>query len=128
VAMGGNGSEFGVQLSGTGDTWFTAATTDAGDDPILETAGLGGLATTAAAPAMSEITLAEHPVYQLPTELDPARPRGTPTGIDAALVVRTGLVPALGADLPNPPIACFAEAIRTLAFDRETARETEPAA
>jgi len=159
VAMARNGTEFGVQLSGTGDRWFTAPATvpdgllfpgftaadanpDIGDSTITETVGLGGFAM-AAAPAivrfvggdvddavantlaMYAITLAEHPAYQIPS----LGFRGTPTGIDAALVARTGVVPAVntgmagreagtgqvGAGLVTPPIACFADAVRALA-------------
>lgn len=159
VAMARNGTEFGVQTAGTGDAWFTApasvpdglylgaytaadANPDIGDSTITETAGLGGFAmaaapaivrfvggdvgdATAATLAMDAITLAEHPAYQIPG----LGFRGTPTGIDAALVVRTGVVPAVntgiagrvagtgqvGAGLVSPPIACFADAVRAVA-------------
>ena len=159
VAMARNGTEFGIQLSGTGDRWFTApcgvpvgllfpgytsddANPDIGDSTITETAGLGGFAM-AAAPAivrfvggqvadatratldMYQITVSEHPRYQLPT-LDF---RGTPVGIDAALVARTGLLPAvntgiagrqagtgqIGAGLVEPPLSCFLDAVDSLA-------------
>ena len=163
VAMARNGTEFGVQVSGTGDTWFTApaavpdglylgdygpddANPDIGDSTITETNGLGGFAM-AAAPAivrfvggkvadalrftrqMYDITLAESSTYQVPI----LGFRGTPTGIDATLVCRTGIVPAVntgiagkvpgtgqvGAGLVEPPMGCFAEAVRALA-DRAT--------
>ena len=82
------------------------ASPDIGDSTITETVGLGGFAM-AAAPAivgfvggtaagavrrtlaMYEISLAEHPAYQIPM----LEFRGTPTGIDAARVVRTGVCP-----------------------------------
>ena len=68
VAMARNGTDFGIQVSGTGDEWFTApalvpeglylggygpddANPDIGDSAITETAGLGGFAM-AAAPAI----------------------------------------------------------------------------
>ena len=68
TAMARNGVDFGIQLSGTGDRWFTApapvvdglyfpgysiadAAPDLGDSAITETAGLGGFAM-AAAPAI----------------------------------------------------------------------------
>src|SRR5690606_16026726 len=81
------------------------ANPDIGDSTITETNGLGGFAM-AAAPAivryvggevsdameatrsMYEITLAEHPAYQI-TGLGF---RGTPVGIDVTLVARTGLL------------------------------------
>ncbi len=158
VAMARNGTEFGIQTSGTGDAWFTAPATvpaglyfpgfgpadanpDIGDSTITETAGLGGFAM-AAAPAivrfvggeaadalrhtiaMYEITLAEHPVYQVPV----LGFRGTPAGIDPALVVRTGVVPTVntgiagrvagvgqvGAGLVTPPMSVFASAVNAL--------------
>jgi len=159
TTMARNGTEFGIRLSGTGDAWFTApaptvaglylgsytavdANPDIGDSAITETVGLGGFAM-AAAPAivgfvggtaagairrtleMYEITLAEHPSHRIPI----LEHRGTPTGIDATLVVRTGLVPQIntgvagrepgvgmvGAGLVEAPMACFVEAVRSLA-------------
>ena len=68
TVMARNGTDFGIQTSGTGDTWFTApantpeglflgsygpddANPDIGDSAITETAGIGGLAM-ATAPAI----------------------------------------------------------------------------
>jgi len=159
VAMARNGTEFGMQTAGTGDEWFTGAADipeglylsgytiddanpDLGDSTIMETVGLGGFAM-AAAPAivqfvggnvadaventqrMYEITLAEHPLYQIPALAF----RGTPAGIDAALVARTDLLPVVntgiagrepgvgqvGAGIVAPPRAAFADAITALA-------------
>jgi hypothetical protein len=159
VAMARNGTDFGVQVSGTGSQWFTApantpqglflggygpddANPDIGDSAITETAGLGGFAM-AAAPAiarlvggtvasalattrrMYEITLAEHPLLQVPA-LDF---RGLPAGIDVTLVVRTGILPQIntgmagkvagtgqvGAGLVTPPAEVFAAALQALA-------------
>jgi hypothetical protein len=160
VAMARNGTDFGIQVSGTGDEWFTApaltpqglflgsygpgdASPDIGDSAITETAGLGGFAM-AAAPAiarlvggtaadalattrrMREITLAEHPLYQIPA-LEFA---GTPAGIDVTLVARTGILPQIntgmagrvagtgqvGAGLVTPPAQVFTQALRALAI------------
>jgi hypothetical protein len=157
--MARNGTDFGIQLSGTGDAWFTApapeveglylsgygpedANPDIGDSTITETMGVGGMAM-AAAPAivrfvggeaslalqrtqeMYEITLAEHPAYQIPA----LGFRGTPTGIDATLVARTGILPAVntgiagkqpgvgqvGAGLVTPPMSVFTDAVQALA-------------
>ena len=64
-----NGTDFGIRVSGTGDTWFTApvempeglyfpgftekdANPDMGDSTIVETVGLGGFAM-GAAPAVA---------------------------------------------------------------------------
>src|SRR5689334_23783424 len=159
VAMARNGTEFGIQVAGTGDRWFTGpaqvadglylgsygpddANPDIGDSTITETTGIGGFAM-AAAPAivrfiggevpdalaatqrMYEITLAEHPAFQVPI-LDF---RGTPVGIDVTKVVRTGLLPVVntgiagrvagtgqvGAGLVSPPAEVFSQALRALA-------------
>jgi hypothetical protein len=158
VAMARNGTDFGIQVSGTGDRWFTAPATtpqgltfpgfsdddvnpDIGDSTITETYGIGGMAM-ACAPAIVrfvggtvdeavaktlsayEITLAENPSLQIPS-LDF---RGTPTGIDAVRVVRTGIVPPVntgmagrvagtgqvGAGLVEPPMDCFVQATMAL--------------
>lgn len=69
TAMSRNGTDFGIRLSGTGDTWFVApvempqglyfpgftaadANPDMGDSTIVETVGLGGFAM-AASPAVA---------------------------------------------------------------------------
>jgi Protein of unknown function (DUF1116) len=159
TVMARNGTEFGIRLSGLGDRWFTGpsqtprglyfaghsaddANPDMGDSAITETAGLGGFAM-AAAPAivqfvggvpqdaiahsrrMYEITVGESEAYTLPI----LNFRGTPTGIDARMVVQTGILPQIntgiasrragvgqiGAGLVNPPMECFSEAVRALA-------------
>ncbi|MBN1424335.1 DUF1116 domain-containing protein [Candidatus Fermentibacteria bacterium] len=123
VAMARNGTEFGVQASGTGSAWFTApapvpdalffpgfskadANPDIGDSAITETAGLGGFAI-AAAPAIVQFvggaardavgyTLA---MYEITAAEHTAYRipgldfRGTPVGIDLVKVARTGLQP-----------------------------------
>ncbi len=159
VAMARNGTDFGIQVSSTGDRWFTApaltpeglflgsygpddANPDIGDSAITETGGIGGFAM-AAAPAivafvggdpgtavrttrrMYEITLGEHPVFQIAS----MGFRGTPVGIDVTSVVRTGILPQIntgmagrvagtgqvGAGLVTPPAECFAQALIALA-------------
>ncbi len=69
TAMSRNGTDFGIRVSGTGDTWFTApvempdglyfpgftesdANPDIGDSTIIETMGLGGFAM-GASPAVA---------------------------------------------------------------------------
>ena len=118
------------------------ANPDIGDSAITETGGIGGFAM-AAAPAivrfiggdvpfalratqtMYEITVGEHPAYQVPI----LEFRGTPTGIDVAAVARTGILPQIntgmagrvagtgqvGAGLVNPPEECFTAALAALA-------------
>ncbi len=159
VAMARNGTEFGIQLAGTGDDWFTGpsgvpkgllfagftpqdANPDIGDSTITETVGLGAFAM-AAAPAivgfvggtadtalnstlaMYDITVGEHPSFRV-AALDN---RGTPVGIDAARVCRSGIWPVvntgiagkepgtgqIGAGLVEPPLSCFEAALRSYA-------------
>ena len=161
VAMARNGTDFGIRLAGTGERWFTApapvaeglflgdygppdANPDIGDSSITETVGLGGMAM-AAAPAivgfvggsaagalrssltMYEITLSEHPRFQIPA----LEFRGTPLGIDALAVVRSGIAPIIntgiagrvagtgqvGAGVVRPPLACFQDAVVALAAE-----------
>ena len=118
------------------------ANPDIGDSAITETAGIGGFAM-ASAPAivrlvggdvpfalqatrtMYEITVGEHPTYQIPI----LEFRGSPTGIDVTAVARTGILPQIntgmagrvagtgqvGAGLVTPPAECFTGAMRALA-------------
>jgi hypothetical protein len=123
VAMARNGTDFGIQVSGTGDRWFTGpaqvpnglflggygpedANPDIGDSAITETAGIGGF-TMAAAPAIvkfvggevSEAIAATQSMYEITLAENPAYQvpvlgfRGSPTGIDVTKVVRTGILP-----------------------------------
>jgi hypothetical protein len=125
VAMARNGTDFGIQLSGTGDQWFTApantpeglnlagfgpedANPDIGDSAITETCGLGGFAM-AAAPAIVRFVGGDVPfalattarMYEITRAENPAfgipvlEFRGTPTGIDVTRVVRTGILPQI---------------------------------
>jgi hypothetical protein len=159
VAMARNGTDFGIQVAGTGDEWFTGpaqladglflgdygpedANPDIGDSAITETAGIGGFAM-ATAPAivrlvggsvpdalattrrMHEITLGENPRWSVPV----LEFQGTPTGIDATLVCRTGILPQIntgmagkvagvgqvGAGLVTPPAEVFSKALSRLA-------------
>jgi Protein of unknown function (DUF1116) len=125
TAMARNGTDFGIQVSGTGDAWFTGpaavpdglylgsytaadANPDIGDSAITETAGLGGFAM-AGAPAIVRFvggtvtdalrTTAE--MYEITVTENPAFAlpaldfRGTPTGIDVTAVLRAGLLPRI---------------------------------
>jgi Protein of unknown function (DUF1116) len=125
VAMARNGTDFGIQVSGTGDRWFTApaltpaglfigdygpadANPDIGDSAITETAGLGGFAM-AAAPAIVRLVggsaadalattarMYEITMAEHPLYRVPALEfRGTPAGIDVTLVARTGILPQI---------------------------------
>nr|WP_255525413.1 DUF1116 domain-containing protein [Mycolicibacterium sp. BK634] len=159
AVMARNGVNFGIKLSGTGDQWFQApanpvdglyfpgysvddAAADLGDSAITETNGLGGFAM-AASPAivqfvggtpadatansrrMLSITLGTNPAFTLP----PLNFGGTPAGIDARLVVDSGVLPIIntgiahrqagvgqiGAGITTAPMDCFNEALAALA-------------
>ncbi|MCB0305674.1 MAG: DUF1116 domain-containing protein, partial [Calditrichaeota bacterium] len=123
TVMARNGTDFGIQLSGTGGRWFTGpaelpdalffpgysredANPDIGDSAITETAGLGGFAI-AAAPAIVQFvggSAADALRYTLQMyEITAAENnvyqipyldfRGTPTGIDAVKVVEKNILP-----------------------------------
>jgi hypothetical protein len=125
VAMARNGTDFGIQVSGTGDRWFVGpakvpeglylggygpqdANPDIGDSAITETAGIGGFAM-AAAPAIVRLVGGDvafalattERMYQITLAENPAFAvpaldfRGTPTGIDVSRVVRTGILPQI---------------------------------
>src|SRR5258705_6865362 len=125
VARARNGTDFGIQVSGTGNQWFTApalvpqglflaghgpgdANLDIGDSAITETAGLGGFAM-AAAPAIVRLVggtaasalAATRRMYEITLAEHPLfgvpalEFRGTPAGIDSTLVVRTQILPQI---------------------------------
>ena len=125
TVMARNGTDFGIQVSGTGDRWFTApantpqglflggygpedANPDIGDSAITETAGLGGM-SMATAPAIVRLVGGSVPdalattlrMYDLTVAENPgfAIPvlefRGAPTGIDVTSVVRSNVLPQI---------------------------------
>ena len=159
TVMARNGVNFGIRLSGTGDQWFQApanpvnglyfpgytiedAAADLGDSAITETNGLGGFAM-AASPAivqfvggtpadatansrrMLSITLGSNPAFTLPA----LNFGGTPAGIDARLVIDSGILPIIntgiahqkagvgqiGAGITTAPMECFNPALAALA-------------
>ncbi|MCA1682519.1 MAG: DUF1116 domain-containing protein [Actinobacteria bacterium] len=159
TVMARNGVNFGMRLSGTHDAWFQApanpvdglffpgygvgdAAADLGDSAITETAGVGAFAM-AAAPAivqfvggtpadatensrrMRSITLGTNPAFTLPALNFGA----TACGIDARLVLDTGILPVIntgiahreagvgqiGAGITTAPLGCFVEAIEAVA-------------
>jgi len=161
TVMARNGVNFGIRLSGTGERWFQApanpvdglyfpgytvedAAADLGDSAITETNGLGGFAM-AASPAivqfvggspadatansrrMLSITLGSNPAFTLPA----LNFGGTPAGIDARLVIDSGVLPIIntgiahrkagvgqiGAGITTAPMACFNDAIAALAAE-----------
>ncbi|MEZ5096696.1 MAG: DUF1116 domain-containing protein [Nocardioides sp.] len=125
VAMARNGTDFGIQVSGTGDAWFTGpaqladglylgdfgpadANPDIGDSAITETAGIGGFAM-ATAPAIVRFVGGSVPdalattrrMHQITLGENPRWQvpvlefQGTPTGIDVSAVCRTGILPQI---------------------------------
>lgn len=123
TVMARNGTEFGVQLSGTGDRWFTGkapvpdalyfpgytkadANPDIGDSAITETNGLGGFAI-AASPAIvqfvggstSDALNYTLQMYEITASENTVYQvpylnfRGTPTGIDVRKVIEKNLLP-----------------------------------
>ena len=131
TAMCRNGVDFGVRVSGSGDTWFTTpapvvdglyfpgyskadAAADLGDSAITETAGLGGFAM-AAAPAIVKFvggTPADAIANTIAmTHITLGRNSaftlpalnfgGTPAGIDIRKVVDTGILPVINTGIAH---------------------------
>ena len=125
VAMSRNGTDFGIQVAGTGDEWFTGpaqvadglflgdygpddANPDIGDSAITETAGIGGFAM-ATAPAIVRLVGGTVPdalattrrMHEITLGDNPRWSvpvlefRGVPTGIDVTRVCRTGILPQI---------------------------------
>jgi hypothetical protein len=125
VAMSRNGTDFGIQVSGSGDEWFTGPAQvadglylgDYGPDdanPVIddsattETAGLGGFAM-ATAPAIVRFVggsvpdalattrrMQEIALGENPRWIVPVLEfAGVPSGIDVARVCRTGILPQI---------------------------------
>jgi hypothetical protein len=123
IVMARNGTDFGVKLSGTGQTWFTGpadvpdalyfpgfskadANPDIGDSAITETGGLGGFAI-AASPAIMQFVggTAEEALtytkrmYDITAaehnayQIPHLNFRGTPIGIDVRKVMASGILP-----------------------------------
>jgi hypothetical protein len=123
VVMARNGTDFGVQLAGTGGAWFTGpaavpdalyfpgytkadANPDIGDSAITETNGLGGFAI-AAAPAIVQFVGGSSDdavrytrlMYEITAaennvyQIPGLNFRGTPTGIDVREVIEKNILP-----------------------------------
>jgi hypothetical protein len=125
TTMARNGTDFGIQVSGTGNEWFTGpaqvaeglflgdygpddANADIGDSAITETAGIGGFAM-ATAPAIVRLVGGTVPdalattrrMHEITLAENPRWSvpvlefQGTPTGIDVTKVCRTGILPQI---------------------------------
>jgi hypothetical protein len=123
IVMARNGTDFGIQLSGTGGEWFTGpadvpdalyfpgytkadANPDIGDSAIAETNGLGGFAI-AAAPAIVQFVGGStddainytRQMYEITVaennvyQIPYLNFRGTPTGIDVIKVIEKNILP-----------------------------------
>lgn len=131
TAMSRNGVEFGIRVSGLGDTWFTGpaqmvdglyfpgfsaadATPDLGDSAITETAGLGAF-TLVGAPAIAQLIGAgaarahEYTLqmYEITLEEHPVYRlpaldfRGSPVLIDLRRVIGTGVLPIIDTSITH---------------------------
>lgn len=131
TAMARNGVEFGIRVSGAGDTWFTApaplvegllfpgysqadAAPDLGDSAITETAGIGGFAM-GAAPAIVQFVggtpqdaiAYTREMYHITLgvnggfTLPPLNFNASPSGIDARKVVDTGIAPVINTGIAH---------------------------
>lgn len=131
IAMARNGTDFGIQISGLGDRWFTGpagmveglylpgytaddAAPDIGDSVITETAGIGGFAM-AAAPAIvkfvggvpADAIAYTEKMYEITLaesevyKIPSLDFRGTPTGIDLRLVVEKGILPVINTGIAH---------------------------
>jgi hypothetical protein len=131
TTMARNGTDFGIRVSGLGESWFTGpaevprglyfpgftaedANPDIGDSTITETAGIGGFAM-AAAPAIvafvsgspQDATNATLEMYEITVAEHkhftiPALDfRGTPTGIDIRKVVELGITPRINTGIAH---------------------------
>ena len=131
TAMARNGVDFGIRVSGTGNTWFTTpvgvpnglyfpgygpddANPDLGDSAITETFGIGGFAM-AAAPAIVRFVggsaadaleftrlMGRITLGRNPSyALPPLGFVGTPTGIDIRRVVDTGIAPVINTGIAH---------------------------
>ncbi len=131
TVMARNGVEFGIRVSGTGDTWFTGparpvdglffagftkadAAGDIGDSAITETAGVGGFAM-AAAPAIVQF-VGGTPASAIENTLRMGHitlgrnsaftlPQldfaGSPAGIDICKVIDTGILPVVNTGIAH---------------------------
>ena len=131
TVMARNGTEFGIQVSGLGDRWFTApaelidglyfpgftqqdANPDMGDSCITETAGIGGFCM-GAAPAIVQFvggTPQDALNYSLQMfeitqgegsvyQIPALGFRGSATGIDVRRVIETGILPVINTGIAS---------------------------
>lgn len=145
TAMGFNGTDFGVRLSGGRGRWFAAPVPpseyaplpDCGDSPLLESIGFGAAALGRAPLAAQALELSPDDasaVTRLAANLVPDAPEGAPAPdlprpVDARRVLALHLPPPLAMDAPGvlggpaqlalffPPIEAFRLALRAFAAE-----------
>ncbi len=131
TTMARNGTDFGIRVSGLGDTWFTApsavpdglyfsgftsadANPDIGDSTITETTGIGAFAM-AAAPAIvsfvggapQDALHATFEMYEITVAehrhftIPPLGFRGSPVGIDLRKIVELGVTPRVNTGIAH---------------------------
>jgi hypothetical protein len=131
TVMARNGTDWGIQISATGERWYTApapyvqglwlpgygaadANPDIGDSAITETGGIGGFAL-AGAPAIvkfvggtpTDALNATMEMYEITAgehtafSIPALNFRGTPVGIDVRKVMRTGILPRLNTGIAH---------------------------
>ncbi len=131
TAMTRNGTDFGISVSGLGETWFTAAADDVdglyfpgygpedanpdmGDSTITETSGIGGFAMAGAIPIVKFVGGTSDDAIQFTRSmytitvaentaygLPPLNFRGTPTGIDIRRVIERDERPVLNTGIAH---------------------------
>ena len=129
--MARNGTDFGIRVSGLGDTWFTApvaipkglyfpgfteddSSGDIGDSTITETAGIGGFAMASAPAIVTFVSGTPRDALNATLEMyeicyaehkyftiPPLDFRGTPTGIDIRKVVEKGITPRVNTGIAH---------------------------
>lgn len=131
VTQARNGTEYGIQISGLGDRWFTGpaskvdglylpgfseddAGLDIGDSTITETVGIGGFAM-AAAPAIvkfvggtpEDARRFTQDMYEITMgenslfQIPALDFKGTPTGIDLIKIIETGIYPVINTGIAH---------------------------
>lgn len=131
TAMSRNGIEFGIQVSGLGDKWFTGpageirgatwpgfsqadSTLDIGDSAIIETRGLGGTAMPASpvqakflGEGLREAVSHTKSMFEVSISEDPYFRipymdfSSVPVGIDIRKVVATGILPKINTGMAH---------------------------
>jgi len=131
TTMARNGTDFGIRVSGLGDSWFTApaevpdglyfpgftsedANADIGDSTITETAGIGAFAMAAAPAIVTFISGTPQDALNSTLEMYEITAaehshftipvlefRGTPTGIDIRKVVELGITPRVNTGIAH---------------------------